>query len=120
MHSLLIIAHGSSREASNSEVRDLAKKVAAIAVNQFDNVSSAFLELAEPDIPTGIHLCAEAGATEITIVPYFLSAGRHVVEDIPREVDAAAIQHPSVKINLQSHIGSGVEMPALLLRFAYE
>ena len=46
-----------------------------------------FLELAEPSIPDGIQRCIDAGATEVVVVPYFLSAGRHVSEDIPAEVE---------------------------------
>lgn len=120
MHSLLLIAHGSRRPASNDEVRELANKVKAIAGEQFSNVSSAFLELAEPDIPAGIGRCIAEGASEITIVPYFLSAGRHVAEDIPRVVNTAVMQHSNVKINLLPHIGAGFEMPAFLLRSTIE
>lgn len=120
MHALLLIAHGSRRQASNCEVRELAKKVEALADGQFSHVSCAFLELAEPDIATGIARCVGDGATEITVVPYFLSAGRHVAEDIPREVDAAAMTHPSVVLHLCSHIGAGNEVQALLLRHAKE
>ena len=51
MHALLLIAHGSRREASNQEVRELAARLERIAGDRFGRVIPAFLELAEPDIP---------------------------------------------------------------------
>ncbi len=94
MQALLLIAHGSRREASNQEVRDLAKRLSQAAGKHLDLVVPAFLELAEPDIPRGVDRCVEAGATSVKVVPYFLSAGRHVATDIPDELEKARRQHP--------------------------
>jgi len=116
MNALLLIAHGSRREASNEEVRELAKRLEGIAEKRFDRVVPAFLELAEPDIPTGIDLCEEFGAADITVVPYFLSAGRHVAEDIPKALEEAANRHPNLRIHLSAHIGQHADMPMMLLK----
>ena len=86
MKSLLVIAHGSRRESSNDEVRQLVKTISNQPDSGFDDVSAAFLELAEPSIPDGLEACIEQGGKEIIVFPYFLAAGRHVVEDIPAEV----------------------------------
>ena len=67
MKSLLVIAHGSRRQASNDEVRFLTGRIADKAGNKFDIVKSAFLELAEPSIPDGIQQCVEEGAEEIIV-----------------------------------------------------
>ncbi|MGD8784491.1 MAG: CbiX/SirB N-terminal domain-containing protein [Thioalkalispiraceae bacterium] len=106
MKSLLVIAHGSRREASNDEVRALTSRIADKAQQQFDIVESAFLELAEPSIPDGIKRCIEKGATEIVILPYFLSAGRHVAEDIPGEVDATRSQYPEIDMKIVPYLGA--------------
>lgn len=116
MHALLLIAHGSRRESSNQEVRELARRLENLAHDRFDRVVPAFLELAEPDIPGGVALCVQAGADEVTVVPYFLSAGRHVVEDIPDELAKAAENHPHIKIHLSRYIGQHEDMPMLLLK----
>ena len=50
---LLIIAHGSRREASNDEVRRLADRVRALCAPGIADVEVAFLELAEPSIAEG-------------------------------------------------------------------
>jgi sirohydrochlorin ferrochelatase len=118
MKMLLLIAHGSRREASNQEVREIARRLEAVSAGSCAAVMPAFLELAEPSIQDGVRLCSEAGATEVTVIPYFLSAGRHVAEDIPRELEEASRQHPQLHIQLREHIGAHREMPQLLLKSA--
>ena len=120
MHALLLIAHGSRREDSNVEVRELAARLEQLAGNHFDCVIPAFLELAEPDIPTGIGLCAKAGATTVTAVPYFLSAGRHVAKDIPAELEKAAREHQSVMVQQSDYLGKHLSITDLLLSLAME
>ena len=77
MTSLLIIAHGSRRAASNDEVRALAAAVRTQPGQAYAHVDAAFLELAEPSIATGLAELAAKGATEIVAFPYFLAAGTH-------------------------------------------
>lgn len=115
MKGLLLVAHGSRREASNREVRRLADQVREQAGERFGYVTSAYLELAEPDIPSGIETCLAAGATEVVIVPYFLSAGRHVAEDIPAAVESVRARHPEVKLVVTPHLGSADAMAGLVL-----
>ncbi len=115
MRALLIVAHGSRREDSNDEVRALGKVVAARARGEFDQVSCAFLELAEPSIPEGIKALAAQGMREITLVPYFLSAGRHVVEDIPAEIKKAGSLPEGVTVRVAPYLGCSQEMADLLL-----
>lgn len=119
MHALLLIAHGSRRAASNDEVRELAARLQELAWERFERVIPAFLELAEPDIPTGVDLCRKAGATSITALPYFLSAGRHVARDIPEELGKAALEHPDLRIHLTDHLGRHEAMPSLILQAAF-
>lgn len=118
MRALLLIAHGSRREASNDEVRALAAKMAEHAGLDFGIVVPAFLELAEPSIPGGADKCAQAGATEIVAVPYFLSAGRHVAEDIPAELEQARQNNPSVTIRQSDYLGKHADVLAILLALA--
>jgi sirohydrochlorin ferrochelatase len=120
MHALLLIAHGSRREASNQEVRELAARLEQTVGNHFDRVIAAFLELAEPDIPTGVDLCVDSGATAVTVVPYFLSAGRHVASDIPAELDKAARKHQSLTILQSGYLGTHESIPELLLSLALD
>ncbi len=115
MKALLIVAHGSRREASNEEVRALTWDLAKAAGDAFDHVDCAFLELADPSIPDGIQHCIDAGADQVVVVPYFLSAGRHVTEDIPAQVALKQAEHPDVDIRIAAYIGSAPGIADLLL-----
>lgn len=118
MQTLLLIAHGSRRESSNQEVRDLAKKLAHIAGDRYQLVVPAFLELAEPDISGGVDQCVAAGADQVTIVPYFLSAGRHVAKDIPEELENAHREYPHIPIQRCDYLGLHESIPEILLMLA--
>lgn len=116
MKTLLLVAHGSRRPQSNDEIRALAEKVRAKAKGQFGFVSCAFLELAEPSIPDGIEACIQQGADEVVVMPYFLSAGRHVVEDVPALVHTKQLQYPHVPIHFAPYLGASDIMPELILQ----
>lgn len=118
MNALLLIAHGSRRNASNNDVRLLAERIRELAGNEFDMVVVAFLELADPDIGAGVDSCVEQGATDIAVLPYFLAPGRHVNEDIPEELEYAQARHPGVRIKLRRHIGAVDSMPSMVLHAA--
>jgi sirohydrochlorin ferrochelatase len=115
MRALLIVAHGSRRADSNDEVRALSDAVAARDDGLYDRVTCAFLELAEPSIPDAIRALMDEGVCDITVVPYFLSAGRHVVEDIPAEVAKAGPVPSEVSIRIAPYIGRSETMADLLL-----
>ncbi|HIE54081.1 MAG TPA: cobalamin biosynthesis protein CbiX [Chromatiaceae bacterium] len=118
MKALLLVAHGSRREASNEEVRRLCERITNEDGKTFGLVEAAFLELAEPSIPEGIRQCVEAGADEVLVLPYFLSAGRHVSEDIPAIVETARLEHPRIAIRLAPYLGAADAVPDLIMRVA--
>lgn len=118
MPSLLIIAHGSRRAASNDEVRQLAERVRAQAGQAYDHIEAAFLELAGPSIPAGLAALAAKGASEIVAFPYFLAAGTHVAQDIPEAIAEFCAAHPAVKVRLTPHLGASAVLPAAILSVA--
>ncbi len=114
MKHVLIIAHGSRRMASNDEVREVTHQF-SLQKHSFDQVSCAFLELDEPSIPQGLLNAIEEGATEIIVLPYFLSAGRHVSEDIPAQIAPIQDAHPQVNIKTAPYLGASSTIPEILL-----
>ena len=120
MKSLLLVAHGSRRAASNDEVRALTERLAGQAGSDYGYVDCAFLELAQPSIPDGIQRCIDAGSTQVVVLPYFLSAGRHVVTDIPAEVDIVRREHPAVAISVAPYVGAAGGLVELLLTQAQD
>lgn len=115
MKALLLVAHGSRRQQSNDEVREIADKLRPHCSGQYDIIHAAFLELAEPLIPDGIKKCIDDGADEVLVLPYFLNSGRHVVEDIPEIVNDTKAHYPNVDIKITPHLGdSGLMMDLLV------
>jgi len=114
---LVLVAHGSRRDASNAEVRAMAGRLGSLAGERLA-VSAGFLELAEPSIPEAIEAAIAAGAREVRVLPWFLSAGRHVSEDIPAQVAAVQARHPDIPIHLLGHAGALPGMAELLLTAA--
>ncbi|NWG38537.1 MAG: CbiX/SirB N-terminal domain-containing protein [Hydrogenophilaceae bacterium] len=112
---LLIIAHGSRRQTSNDEVRELGERIRRLNTPAIDEVRVAFLELAKPDIPEGLAQCVADGANEIVVFPYFLAAGTHVATDIPEEIDAFCASHPQIKVTLTPHLGASATLPQAIL-----
>src|SRR6056300_1055065 len=106
MKAILLVAHGSKKIESNCEVSVLANKMMNYLGNRFDFVEYGFLELGRPFIPEAIDICAKRGASKITVVPYFLSAGRHVKIDVPMEIEMA------------NYLGSRDEIADLLVKLA--
>jgi sirohydrochlorin ferrochelatase len=111
---LLLVAHGSRRQASNDEVQQLSVALQTRLSGRFGHIACAFLELAEPSIPDAIQTCIDDGATQISILPYFLAAGRHVTEDIPAIVEAKKSVNPDVDIRLLSYLGAADGLIELL------
>jgi hypothetical protein len=58
--------------------------------------------------------------TQIAAMPYFLSKGVHVVENLSAESAKAIVLHPKLEIFLCSHIGALDTMPEILLATAIE
>jgi sirohydrochlorin ferrochelatase len=119
MKALLLVAHGSRRAASNDEIRALTARIRETDA-QFDHVDCAFLELAEPSIPEGIRAAIHTGARQLVVLPYFLSAGRHVSKDIPDEVNSVRPEYPHVEISLAPYLGASAEIARLLVMQASE
>ena len=98
---ILLVGHGSRREKSNEQVRDLA---AGLEERLGLPVDAAFLELVAPAIPDAISGLAGA-VSEITVVQLSLFAASHVKNDVPLAVDRARADHPRVTVNTGAHLG---------------
>jgi sirohydrochlorin ferrochelatase len=109
---VLLVAHGSRVSESNTEFEALARRLAGEPKS--GGVAHAFLELARPSIPEAIDALAGSGARRIVVVPYLLSAGRHVKEDIPALAEEARRRHPHLVIELTDHFGALPEVQELL------
>ena len=97
---VLLVGHGSRREKSNEQVRELA----AMLEDRLEiPVDAAFLELAEPAIPDAIEGLAST-VSSITVVQLSLFAASHVKNDVPLAVQRARSTHEA-EINNGAHLG---------------
>lgn len=100
---LLLIAHGSRRPEANADLEHVAARLRERG--RYPDVQVSFLELAEPSIDGGGALCAGRGATDVVLLPYFLSPGKHVVEDLAAARDRLAAAFPGVRFVLAEPLG---------------
>jgi sirohydrochlorin ferrochelatase len=100
---LLLIAHGSRRSEANADLDYIAEGIRQRG--RYPIVQVSYLELAEPGIEAGALLCVEKGATEVILLPYFLSPGMHVVEDLTFTRNQLSERFPAVRFVLAGPLG---------------
>ena len=100
---LLLIAHGSRNRAANDDLFHLAEVMRGRG--RYAHVEAAFLELADPPIDAAGRRCAAHGVGRVVMLPYFLSAGVHVRDDLRRYRDALAAEFPAVAFVLAEPLG---------------
>jgi sirohydrochlorin ferrochelatase len=108
MTGFIVFAHGSRIESANQAVRDIAAQLAA---SRSEMVEAAFLELGQPDLAGAAARLVADGATQIIVIPYFLTLGTHMQRDLPRLAQEAVRQNGGVEIQVTSPLDGH---PALL------
>ena len=100
---VLLIAHGSRRAEANQDLCELACRVGTRLPEAI--VEIAYLELAKPTIPDGGLACVSRGARKVLLMPYFLSAGNHVQQDLEGFRQTFVSQYPDVEFELCAPLG---------------
>jgi sirohydrochlorin ferrochelatase len=112
---IIVFAHGSRLEPANEAVRAVARQVAA--AGRFEAVEAAFLELGEPSLEGAVEALVARGIDDILVVPYFLTLGIHLEQDLPRIINQIAARIGHVKIRTSAPLdGHPVLVEALLDR----
>jgi sirohydrochlorin cobaltochelatase len=97
---ILLVGHGSRREKSNEQVRELA---ADLESRLGVPVDAAFLELAEPSIDDAVAGLAPV-ASRVVVVHCSLFAASHVKNDVPLAIEQARAAH-DLEIDTGAHLG---------------
>jgi sirohydrochlorin ferrochelatase len=100
---VLLIAHGSRHKPANDDLHALAARFAARG--QYPVVEACFLELAEPNIAAGGSRCVARGASRVLMIPYFLSAGVHLLRDLTAARDELSRSQQGVEFLLGPPLG---------------
>ena len=114
----IIFAHGSRVESANDGVRLVTAEF--IQRGSIDLAETAFLELAEPDLSAAVDALAARGATEICVLPYFLTLGMHLQRDLPKLASEAAARHPALEIKIAPPLHGHPGLAGILLERAAE
>jgi sirohydrochlorin ferrochelatase len=104
LRAVILLDHGSRESEANAQLAALAALVAARLPQR--RVGLAHLSLASPSLADAARECVRAGARQVTILPCFLAAGRHVQEDLPRLVAELERAHPGVAFHLARPLGA--------------
>lgn len=110
---ILLIAHGSRQASANDDLHQLVVRLEE--QGEYPIIEAAFLELAEPDIETGARNCLVRGATRILMIPYFLSAGVHLLRDLATARDSLSKEFPEHQFRLASALGPDPLLERLVL-----
>ena len=111
---IILAAHGSRSDEANTSIAALAR---GLGERLGLPVSAAYLEMAEPTIPAAIRSSAQAGASRIVIVPFFLAPGMHVRRDLVAILEGARRDY-GIPIELADFFGAHPGVPQLLVDIA--
>lgn len=112
LEAVVLVGHGSREPTGNQEFLRFATRVRNAVTEAVTEV--CFIELAKPDIPTGLDSCARLGAQEIVVLPVMLFAAGHVKVEIPSEIDRARIRHPGIRFRYGRPFGLHPKMLEVL------
>ncbi|MBI5017738.1 MAG: CbiX/SirB N-terminal domain-containing protein [Deltaproteobacteria bacterium] len=93
---VILLGHGSRRAEANQGLHDAARDLRAVLGGAW--VEVAFLQLAAPTLADAVADCVHAGADRIVVEPFFLYAGAHVLDDIPRALEALRRDYTHVEL----------------------
>ena len=100
---ILLVDHGSRRDEANAVLEEIAAGVRRRRPDAL--VEVAHMEQAPPSLAAALARCAERGARDVVVCPYFLGPGRHTTRDIPRLVEEARAAHPELRVRVAAPLG---------------
>ena len=115
---LVLFAHGSRDPRWRAPFERLAAELAAEL--GLERVRLAYMEFVGPTLAEVAAEAARDGVARLRLLPLFLSAGAHVAQDIPEQVEAARRAHPGLRIEVMGPIGEHPGFVALVRDVARE
>jgi sirohydrochlorin ferrochelatase len=118
MTGYVIFAHGSSVESANDAVRAVAARAAE--AGNLNPCEAAFLEGGKPGLSEAVAAVASRGASDVVVIPYFLTLGLHLQRDLPELVRIAERRVPGVAIRVTAPLDGHPGLSAILVERARE
>ncbi|OGL51048.1 MAG: hypothetical protein A3C43_00310, partial [Candidatus Schekmanbacteria bacterium RIFCSPHIGHO2_02_FULL_38_11] len=101
---IILISHGSKLNSGNDGLFKVADMLRAM--NRWDIVEAAFLQLAKPGFDEVVKKTVECGIERIVVVPLLLFKGNHVYKDIPEMLENEKVKYPNVEFIYANNIGA--------------
>ena len=110
---ILLVGHGSRVPAAIDQFLEFTHALSAYLKQP---VGHCFLELAEPDLATGLSQAArQAGqGGRVVVLPLFLGAGGHQKNDVAYAIQWARQQFPEVVFHYGAHLGIHAKLVELI------
>jgi sirohydrochlorin cobaltochelatase len=77
-------------------------------------VELAYLEIMKPSLEDAARVLVAEGVKNVTVVPLFLSQGKHLKHQLPEMVAALERQHSGTEFRVTSALGDEPEMVAAI------
>jgi sirohydrochlorin cobaltochelatase len=106
---ILLTAHGTRDSEGASEARAFAERLAE-RLGPARPLVPCFLELTDPPILDTIAGLAQAGITDLVVLPLMLFAAGHAKNDVPAAITVARERHPAVRFRYGAPLGVQPEM----------
>jgi sirohydrochlorin ferrochelatase len=103
MNSILLIGHGSLKQASGASMIRLAALLRKRGVVPIS--TAAFLNFSKPTFQDGLERLLQKGAKSVYVQPYFLIDGYYVNKALRNLVDEAQQAHPTIDISMGEPFG---------------
>ena len=113
---LVIFAHGSPDIRWRLPFEELTASLTER--HGADKVRLAYMEFVRPSLADVVREAARNGKLHLRLLPFFLAAGAHVAEDIPKQMADAQRSFPQVKIELLQPIGEHPRVKELFREIA--
>lgn len=113
MNGVVLIGHGSLHSDSGASMIRLAARLRERGVAPI--AEAGFLNFSRPTIAEAVAKCVRAGATSITVQPYFLIDGVYVQQDLPSDISKVAAQFPALTIRVAACFGFHEKLAAIAL-----
>lgn len=98
MNAVVLVGHGSLRQASGASMIRLAALLRKQGIVKI--ATAGFLNFSQPTVAEAVNRCARKGATHIIIQPYFLISGYYVRRALPKLIEEAKAAHPHLTFSV--------------------
>jgi sirohydrochlorin ferrochelatase len=100
---IILLGHGSRIQGAGEGMEQVARRMREKLGREI--IEICYMSKLGPHFPEVFEKCVARGATKIVVVPYFLHAGLHLVEDIPELLREKARKYPHVQLILGKNLG---------------